>query len=252
MENSHFSNSLQTGNKNIMSSKRKHQSEEKKSAPPGLRKKKPAVLYKMRPELKFVDSGTDFFVPKFLLANLNYNDCNDVTYRLNLVAQGTDRANRVGRKIVITRIEISGFLDNINHEVPFDAKMIVWLDKEASAPVSTQILSVYKKDSATNALNYNLIRDLNDSARYKVLAIKEFGHVGAGTGVAPNEVQPSSKQASAHLNVQIPVNYPSSGSSPVDNLMMVSFVCSRLQGSGAAFTISPEIKFQCRVMFTDQ
>lgn len=236
-------------------SKRKTLFEEEKKTRPKLRR--PHVpprprLKVARPELKFHTSGVDYFgAGRLLGATLNYNDCSDSVFRLNLLTEGTDRDNRIGRKVHLKKLVISAWLFNevgAGDVIPANAKMVVWLDKDATAPSSTAILNVYEQESGSNAVNYNLLRNMSDPARYKVLAIKDFGYIGGASNTFPFDQYPSDRHAEAQLTLDLPCTYPGTGTSPNDNLLMVTFITNTLQSTG----FNPKIVFKARVWFEDK
>lgn len=242
-------------------SKRAFPATEQKSAQrPKLRrpafKKKAVRKPVVRKEMKFVDSGVNYFgAGKSLLAASNYSDLSDATYRLNLISEGTDRDNRIGRKVVIKKIDLSAWIFNnplLNDPAPgFHATVVIWMDKDGTAPASTALTNLFTVDTGGTLVNYNFLRNLEDSARYQVLARKEFDYIGPRSGTNDLDTYPSAREVSAHLIVDIPVTYPSVGTSPNDKLIFVSFVTNHVQGTTAGF-INPSLYFKARVWFEDQ
>lgn len=244
-----------------MSKRRQLFTEEKASTRPKLKrplvKKTRVARQHLKTELKFRDGGVAYFGPgRQLLAGANYNDCSDSIYRLNLITEGTDRDNRIGRRVVIKKLAIRAWIFNdpfvgVEAPPPFHARMVVWVDKDGAVPANTAITNVYKTDDAPSTLiNYNMLRNMEDSARYRVLAIKDFDYIAQFPDTA-NDNYPSARMAEADLVMDLAMTYPSSGTSPNDNLLMVSFITNRAQGLGAV-NINPKIVFTSRVWFEDK
>lgn len=127
------------------------------------------------PEVKFLDSGE---------GNAAVSTTGTLTTSLNLIPQGVSPSERVGRKVVLTAVQLRGQLSLTNTSTPTNTadrvRIILYWDKQANgaAATATDILSTASIDSFNN---------LTNSSRFVILADKEMELVtqaGANDGAA--------------------------------------------------------------------
>lgn len=257
----HFSNNTETSSNTSLASqfsclnmsKRKRLFEEK-AAP---KKAAPAQLVKYsvprpmkrgpRPEIKFHDVAILPAAPLTLQAGQNYTDNSLVL--LNVIPQGTDRINRIGRDVYMSKLHVRAEVDYFTVGAdPFRVnrfRCIAFMDIEAGSVGTNTVEQVYKTRAA-GQIDMNITRNLTDSTRYRVLF---------------NGLSPTMAGSSGGLSLpdkytweyDVPLNQKirfagSATTNPQNYLIYLCFVSDDNQLAGS---FEPRFTLQSRVMFYD-
>lgn len=154
----------------------------------------------LRPELKFFDTA---------FADTDIDEAGVIFPSMNLVAQGTDENERIGRSITIKKIMLRGMIYHSTVAALASAsclRLIVYLDKQCNgaAAVSTDIL---EDGTATN--NIVSFRNLANSKRFQIL----FDNVWDLNPTTARDTGPQAGDLryyfSVYKNVNIPVEFDS-------------------------------------------
>lgn len=198
-----------------------------------------------RPEIKFHDVAV--VAPLSLLATQNYTDNSLVL--LNVIPQGTDRNQRIGRDVYMkalhVRAEANFFFEAGNPTEVSRFRCVAFYDNEAGSVSSTAIEQVYKTRVA-GQIDMNITRNLVDSTRYKVI----FNGLsptmaGSGSGIAlPDKYT---------WEYDVPLNQKirfagSATTNPQNFLIYLVFIADNVQ---AAAAFNPTFTLQSRVTFYD-
>jgi hypothetical protein len=167
----------------------------------------------------------------------------------NIIAQGNDESERVGRKITVTKIQIRGYVKIPGQTAISDAsnrvRIIVYHDRQANknstAVTGSTLLESDTLDSFRNLSNGKRFKFLCD----KTILLNQLSGGGNGTSDRLAEVQ---RGFQIYKNVNIPINYDSTTGAITElteNNIGVAVVCSDFT------TTAPQIIYKGRLRYTD-
>lgn len=227
---------------------------EEKAAP---KKAAPAQLVKYsvsrpmkrgpRPEIKFHDFVVLPSAPVQLQAGQNYTD--NSLMLLNVIPQGTDRINRIGRDVYMKslhlRAEVDFFFEAGDPTKVNRFRCIAFYDTEAGS-VGTNIIEQVYKTRAAGQIDMNITRNLTDSTRYRVL-FNGLSPTMAGNGSGIALPDKYTWEYDVPLNQKI--RFAGSATTNPQNFLL--YLCFVSDDNQAAALFNPRFSVQSRVMFYD-
>lgn len=224
--------------------KGKRKSDEQKAIPAKVLRSLPMKrrALALRPEVKFHDTAITLASALALVAGRNYTGANTVGCELTQIPVGTDRINRIGREVFITRLTVRAQVES-DGATPCRYRCIIFSDNEAQASLSTEIENVYKTRLA-NQIDMNTLREMGQSDRFRVLYNQ----------MSPSLVDTGSAMDFRHnWDIDVPVNqkvrFPSAATTLPNNFALyIVYVADFVQAAG----FNPSFTHQCRIKFLDQ
>lgn len=229
--------------------KRKQQYEEKTvtkkmvAPPPGIYRFKRRQQFVRRPytELKFHD-----FVSSTTL-NVGLNQSSQLATQLNLVPQGTDRNQRIGREVVMKYLVVRATVQVDNTGSANDSRTrhqcVVFCDKEAGA-ISATAMSLLYKNSA-GVIDYNIQRDMGQPSRMMELARRRSPVMFDSNDLAfPDRYTWEFTVPLKNMRAR----FSGSAVTPTDNLIYIGFICDQVQSA----IVNPVYTISTRVVFEDK
>lgn len=184
-----------------------------------------------------------------LTKNSGYVDVASATYALdstgsvtllNAVAQGAAVTQRIGKKILMTSIQMRGKITNNSAAITNDIAYMIVYDKRprGSLPAITDIL---------NSVSPNAFNNDNNAGRFKIL--KRVNEVLAGTP-ATTLGDGTIRGADWYLKMNLPVTYQAAGTGAIGDIEEGALYLVTV-GSSAAGTTAAQLTCGTRVRFTD-
>jgi hypothetical protein len=151
------------------------------------------------PELKYKDREHEF---------VQVDADGEIDSSLNIVAQGDGPSERIGRKIVIKKINIRGYVSwespSISSpENTYDQlRLIIYLDKQCNGTAAT-VSDILETEDIRSFNN------LSNKSRFKILSDQRFdlfSHAGGSTG-SDDTYSPGYKSFTKFIKCNIPIEY---------------------------------------------
>lgn len=211
---------------------------------------------RIRPEVKFRAIAANSLAPVQIDSSALYTAAS-VLSDLTVIAQGTDRINRIGRRINATALQIRGVcrmdavgVGNTGQDY-MRWRMVVVYDKDGgSAPTAVQVIENDTAAGATLQADFYGSRQMDQSERFKVLydhyspvcPTQYFAGAGNNDAVWPFDV---------YLKLaNLPVHYSGVSATPITGNIHVFFM-NDIQDKAPHASCISNITFTSRLHFLD-